>query len=140
MELPTDYQNYVYLHINPINNEVIYVGVGTKDRAWHYRVSMSRHKEHTKFLNYLTEQGHIPSDWVEVVERGLSKEDARLVEKRLISKYNPTFNTHKGQGSCINMQMKEKALQLKEEGIVGSQAAKQLGCSIMTAWRYQYVY
>jgi len=131
---------YVYKHIEPVTNEVLYIGSGSKDRAWHYRVSMSRNSEHTEYLNALTEDGYIPSDWVEIVAKCLSKKEAVKLEKELIIAYQPPFNIHKGEGSMIDKDMLEVAKVLKGKGIVGRKAAEELECSVMTAWRYQYVY
>lgn len=142
MTLPTDYQTYVYIHKDPETENVIYVGSGTKDRAWHFRVSMSRSKEHTSYLNKLSAQGYIPSDWVEIISRNLSKGDGKKLEIELIERYNPIFNkNHKGAGKSVkNPNLIKEAKDLKNKGIVGIAAAEILGISIMTTWRYQNVY
>lgn len=132
---------YVYKHIDPVTDELLYIGMGSKDRAWHYRVSMSRHKMHMAHLDNLTKAGYLPSDWVNIEQKNLTKEEAKILEKRLIQEYKPKFNYQDvGGNPRINKDMKNKAQELKSQGITGSKAAKALGVSIMTTWRYQYVY
>lgn len=141
MSLPTDYQRYyVYRHVEPITGEVLYVGSGSKDRAWHYRVSMSRSREHMDYLDALTSDGYLPADWVEIIARNLSKEAARSEEQKWIDKLQPPFNKHKGPGSMIDKKVVATAQELLSRGVVGREAAEKLKCSVMTAWRYQYVY
>lgn len=140
--LPSDYQKYyVYTHTDPQTKELLYIGMGTKDRAWHYRVSMSRHRSHMEHLNKLTEAGYLPSDWVNIEHRNLTKGEAEITEKRLIQEYKPKFNyQYIGGNPRINQDLKTKAQELKDKGVLGRKAAEELRVSIMTAWRYQYVY
>lgn len=142
IQLPTSYQRcYVYNHINPETGDVVYVGMGRKDRAWHYRVSMSRKEAHETYLNGLEEKGFLPYDWVVITHRNLTEEQAKQIEKDQINLLKPMFNvTYTGDHRGINRELMEKAKELKEQGIVGPTAAKLLEVSVMTTWRYQYDY
>jgi hypothetical protein len=45
--------HYVYLHIDPTTSQVVYVGKGTGDRAWHTHNRSPRHKEWVRGLKVL---------------------------------------------------------------------------------------
>ena len=141
-QLPTDYQKcYVYNHVDPITGKPVYIGMGRKDRAWHYRVSMSRKPEHEAYLNALEEEGFLPCDWVVITHRNLTEEQAKAVEIQQIKSLKPRFNYSHNEDHCtIDKELLNKAKELKEQGIVGSKAAKLLEVSVMTTWRYQYDY
>lgn len=95
--------SYVYLHRCPETDEVFYCGHGTKARAWRCDTYESptrcghRSKKHSDFLNSLMVKGFCPDDWVEIVDKGLSKKDACLLERMLICYYEPRFNKKQGQ-------------------------------------------
>ena len=140
--LPTDYQQYyVYFHQHPETGKVFYIGHGCNDRAWMFSINMTRHTTHREYLYNLVSLGFIPNDWVFIVKKGLSKEDAITEEKRLIEIHKPEFNyVNNPDYTRIPKDKVEYAKELKEQGIVGTQAAKLLEVSIMTTWRYQYEY
>jgi hypothetical protein len=138
---------YVYLHVDPETHETLYVGHGSRHRAWVYSTAPKggkryghRNKQHFDRLLDLTNKGYLPSDWVEIIERGLTKEQAKELEKEMIETYKPLLNRAKGLGSYIDKDRLKEAQRLKQCGIVGTEASKLLGVSKMTTWRYQYVY
>jgi hypothetical protein len=45
--------HYVYLHIDPRTSQVVYVGKGTGDRAWHIHNRSPKHKEWVNILKSL---------------------------------------------------------------------------------------
>ena len=141
-QLPTSYQAcYVYNHVDPRTGVPIYIGMGRKDRAWHYRVSMSRKEAHENYLIKLEEEGFLPCDWVVITHRNLTEEQAKIIEKDQINLLKPMFNvTHTGDHRLVDKDLMTKAKKLKDQGIVGSKAAKLLEVSVMTTWRYQYDY
>jgi len=102
---------------------------------------MSRKPEHTEWLTILESLGYLPCDWVRILERNLTEEEAKEEEQALIMDIKPRFNiNHTGEHRSIDKDLLKQAQELKEQGIVGSQAAKLLEVSVMTTWRYQYEY
>jgi hypothetical protein len=92
----SDYQSfYVYTHQDPRTGEVVYVGMGQKDRAWSVRVSGQRSKDHNQWMETLIELGYTPGDWVKIQVKRLDKEQAILVETGLIDSLKPVFNKAK---------------------------------------------
>ena len=93
---------YVYELINPINNQVFYVGKGTKNRAW----------SHTKYLK--ANDNSIKANTIrKILEAGLEpvikqvfftdlQEQADMYEEELISKYGRKFN---GTGILTNISL-----------------------------------
>ena len=66
---------YVYMHIHVDTGEVLYIGIGTGERAWEWR-SNKRSKEHNELLKQWLSAGYVPSDWVSIVYSNLSNEKA----------------------------------------------------------------
>lgn len=135
--LPTDY-HYVYMHVDPNTDELLYVGHGSRGRAWTHgsKHSVLRSQEHLQRLDALTEQGFIPSDWVVIVERNLSKKTASEIEQRIIRDRNPLFNKPQGV-SNLKMTMSKliEAKSLRDEGLTYEQIGKKVGVSTMTVYR-----
>lgn len=116
--------NYVYQHIHPVTKEIFYIGLGTKDRAWAV-TSKARSPDHREYLETLIEQGYIVSDFVEVLDRNLSREQAHLLERDLITKHKPMFNKDREQ-RCMSSVDIQIARELKEAGITLVEIGKQL--------------
>jgi hypothetical protein len=73
----TDSTNVVYLHINPLKNEVFYVGIGSPKRPFY------KGKKRSQFWkNIVSKYGCI----VDVVEKNLSWKDACEREQFYIKK------------------------------------------------------
>lgn len=83
--------HYVYQHRDPHSGEVVYLGSGTQERAWATRKSFRR-GAHFDWIQNLILEGFVPSDWVEVVAKGLSKEEAHALERHFLLSCVPEFN------------------------------------------------
>lgn len=128
---------YVYAHIDPNTQEIIYIGYGSGHRAWTFNALVFRQEIHMAYLRELIYKGFLPSEWVVIKERLLSKEDAMLKEKELIQLYKPIFNIQKGLGSMTDNNKKQQAKQLRSDGLSFSEIAERMNLnSSMTAWRY----
>jgi len=84
-------QYYVYQHIDPETGELLYIGMGSYERAWLCRGS-NRKKNHQERLNELFALGHTMQDVVSIMANGLSKEAALSLELTKIEKFKPRFN------------------------------------------------
>lgn len=81
--------NYVYTHKE--RDEIVYVGVGTKARAWWH--GNRSHLEHRKWMENKYDNGAF--DFVTIVEKGLSRLEALELEDFIIREVSPRFNrTH----------------------------------------------
>jgi hypothetical protein len=69
---------YLYYHRNPINNNVFYIGIGRLKRAWNFRDRNIHWKRYTKKYG-------LPI--VELINNNLTKEEASVLEKKLILEY-----------------------------------------------------
>lgn len=69
---------YLYFHLNPLTNQVFYIGIGTNKRAWEFN---ARNKH---WLNYVNKYG---SPIVNIIESNLTKEEACVLEQQYIKKY-----------------------------------------------------
>ena len=80
---------YVYLHLD--QDEIVYVGKGTGDRA--YRSGNRGSSVHSAFLNSKFNEG--ASDHVQIVEYGLTEKEALALEAELLKDSDYRFNrTH----------------------------------------------
>lgn len=135
-----DYQTfYVYLHQHPKTNEVVYVGIGTKARAWAVNVSGSRSKEHNAWMEELLEEGYLPTDWVRIVIKGRTKNVALKIESEEIDKYRPKFNKCKNKDyldSKKDPELQEIMKCFREMKYSYKNIAYLTGVSTMKTWRY----
>lgn len=82
---------YVYFHINPLKNEVFYVGKGKGNRAY------QKYNRNKHWNNVVNKYGYI----VDIVENGLTNEQALEKEKfyiRFIGRDKLTNMTDGGEG------------------------------------------
>jgi len=99
LQINNDY--YIYRHVDPTDHRLVYVGLGTGSRAWAmgtYRSTKDarygrRAGEHDAWMNSLMQKGFLPSDWVHIVEKQLTKEDAHKLELELIKTNQPIYNS-----------------------------------------------
>lgn len=102
-KLPTTYQSihYVYTHTDPETGEIVYIGKGSRGRAWHCAEYNNRSVDHAAFLNDLINLGFTPDSWVTIIEAGLSSRDAYKLEADLIWGLDsyPKYNA-KRDASC----------------------------------------
>jgi hypothetical protein len=84
-------QYYVYEHVDPENDDLLYIGLGSYERAWLCRGS-NRTKDHQKKLKELFAAGFTMADIVSIRASGLSKQAAIDFEYKEIQLYKPKFN------------------------------------------------
>tara|TARA_R110000796_G_C14305119_1_gene405813 strand:+ start:162 stop:599 length:438 start_codon:yes stop_codon:yes gene_type:complete len=75
---------YVYKHTD--RGKVVYIGMGTKDRAW---VVHKRSDQHKRFMIQLFHNDILS---IKVLKYFDNKKDALKYERQLINKYKPKFN------------------------------------------------
>ena len=69
---------YLYFHLNPLTNQLFYVGIGTNKRAWEFN---ARNKH---WLNYINKYG---DPVVKIIKSNLTKEEACILEQYYIKEY-----------------------------------------------------
>lgn len=129
---------YWYKHVDPDTKEVVYVGHGSGGRAWQCGSSHSplRSKEHCKWADDLLARGVTPDEWVEVGDRGISKEEAREVEQMLIHELKPKFNKSiRYAGLKFTLELYDEAVRLRSEGLSYKKIGEALGLSTMVIHR-----
>ena len=136
--LPNEYIYYVYKHVDPRTDDLIYIGHGCRGRAWIHgsKKTCLRSQEHLDHLEDMTSDGFIPSEWVKIEIQGLSKSDACQLEQELIRDLNPRYN--KPQGKHLLKLTPEDYLlckELRETGMYYNQIADEVGVSTMTVYR-----
>lgn len=77
---PTD---YVYIHVHPQRtDEVVYVGRGSGGRAWS---SACRSQAHLVWMREWQALGYSPDQYVRIVSRGLTPQQAEKREQQLLA-------------------------------------------------------
>lgn len=136
--LPTDYIYYVYKHVDPRSDELLYIGHGARGRAWTNgsKKTALRSQDHLAHLESMTYEGFIPSDWVQIVQQGISKKDACIIEQALIRELNPTYNLPQGK-SLLKMddEKLKRSRGLKDFRTSYAEIALIIGVSPMTVYR-----
>ena len=95
-----------------------------------------RTKEHAEHLETLTEVGFVASDWVQILVKGKTKEEAHEIERRIIEDRKPRFNLKQGLANLkITKETMEEMKKLRAIPRSYSTIAKQVGLSTMTVWR-----
>jgi hypothetical protein len=105
---------YVYFHRNPYTEEIVYIGKGCHGRAWDVTRCRNQHKEHQDWMKHLCLSGYLPSDWVEIVEKELTEEEANKAEKRYIHNIGPKFNRQGGETNNKAKLTNEQAIEIYE--------------------------
>ncbi len=125
---------YVYIHVDPATKEVLYVGKGTRHRAWVYQESKwtknekYRSQPHLRRLCKLVRDGFLPGDWVKIVERSLTNRQALDREKEYIKKLSPTYNAKFGTGyTKLTLAKLKRGISLYKKGIQTAEIARRLG-------------
>ena len=75
-------KHYVYKHVG--KGEVVYIGKGTKERAWSSHTRSPQHKQWMKDCDIFTA--------VQPIETDLTEKEAILLERTLIYELQPKFN------------------------------------------------
>lgn len=76
---------YVYAH-HDMAGTIVYIGKGSKGRCLDFS---KRSPEHYDFMDKSIDQG---LGFVEILKAGLTDDQARAIERRLIKKLKPLFN------------------------------------------------
>jgi len=129
---------YVYFHKDLDTNEIVYVGKGSRGRAWHCAKSNSRSIEHANYLDVLIKTGHTPDEWVEIVESGMSSREAYKLESEIIWSLSifPKYN-HKRDNCCILTSEQQSDIKfMREQGISYTKIANSIDVSTMTVFRF----
>ena len=124
-------QYYIYQHTE--GNVVVYVGHGSKERAW---AVGNRGDAHKLWCMRQLGKGLICSDWTTVIHRGLTKTEAAEKEQCMIDRLNPMFNKQVSRERCIMSDEEvEAAVALREEGLSYRLIGDELDLSTMTIFR-----
>ena len=67
---------YVYAHLNPINKDIFYIGIGFGNRAWNKWAGRSKFWD-----NYVNKHGFE----VDIIEQNITRKQAEKIEQRLIA-------------------------------------------------------
>ena len=138
MNKKVEYIYYVYKHTDPRTDELIYIGHGCRGRAWIHgsEKTVLRSTDHLAHLEAMTQEGFIATDWVEVVNSGLSKKDACKIEQELIRELQPTYNKPQGKHLLkLSKDQLDLCKELREQGLFYHQIAEEVGVSTMTVYR-----
>lgn len=82
---------YVYVHVDPETGVVMYVGMGSLERAWTIR-PRTYNNSHLLWLYEQMNKGYLPNDWVAIEFKGLTRAEALANEQLLIKQLGPKFN------------------------------------------------
>jgi hypothetical protein len=134
-ELPSVY--YVYSHVDPETEELIYIGKGSRGRAWHCAETNSRGVGHAAHLDSLILKGYTPDSWVHIIESALTNEQAFALESELLwaREQFPKYNSPRDFACKLSKEIIQTAKNLRDEGKYYSEIAKILGFSTMTIYR-----
>lgn len=128
---------YVYLHRSPDTKEIVYIGFGTKERAWNCRKTHRRNNEHLDWLAYYDSKGYTMDEIVEISFKSRDREAALEMERKLIDTYRPKFNYTEAWSWCMSLTPEQIVLarSLREDGLSYSNIATEIGSSAMTVYR-----
>ena len=123
---------YVYYHVDPDTYEIVYVGKGLHGRAWDVTRNRGGNIGHLDWMKSLTDKGYLPCDWVSIVRRGLSEQDAFALEKshlhRIgVTKFNRQCGDKQHQSKLTNEAAKEVFYLSWVNGLDRSGIATQYG-------------
>jgi hypothetical protein len=133
-----DRQYYVYTYTDCETEEIVYVGQGCKGRAWFCGYMRGDTKERTLWKEEQLSKGFLPCDWVTVEKKGLTKEEAKTLERSLIEMLSPILNKHFNSNynfSKVTEQEIEEWRCLREAGHSYSEIAETSNYTTMTIWR-----
>lgn len=80
---------YVYAHVNPETEALLYIGKGTDGRAWKISGRQPGHLEALE--NYVSEHGR--GSYVRIIADDLEESESLIVEKQFIWECKPPFNS-----------------------------------------------
>ena len=126
-----------YVYVYKEGTDTVYVGMGQKGRAWHCGYMRGDTEERQAWKEEQIAKGKLPCDWVTVVERGLSKAEAKELEEFMIAEIKPKLNRHHNPNYDHRRTPLDlnKIKQLRKAGVSYAQIALKLGVSTMTVYR-----
>lgn len=134
---------YVYQHTDPDTEEIVYVGYGSRDRAWKFpplspnHPSANRQPNHIAWMELKTAAGYVPSDWVKIVFRSTERNEARKHEAKMIKTLQPRYNLHNCNRSARRTKGDvEEMTKLYESGLTLRQVGDKFDVSRNTVKRY----
>jgi len=92
--------------------------------------------EHTKWCESLVLEGYLPSDWVTIISRNMTKKEACALEQAYIREFDPMFNQPLGQ-KLLKMTKDDlsKSRDMRSQGYSFQQIAQEIGVAVMTVHR-----
>jgi hypothetical protein len=79
-------KHYVYYHIDPKSNELVYIGKGSGGRAWQCSPTDRHNDLHYDWIKNLIEEGYTPDDFVQIITKNISSEEAHKIESKMIKR------------------------------------------------------
>ncbi len=135
---PDNLKRYLYLHVDPKTQSVVYIGKGTGGRAWDCAYTSRGNKQHQAWMVSLLEQGYTPADFVAVLEQNLNEIEAQTRERELIEQHlksgSPLFNLmQRGQTkqTKLSLEALKQARLLREQGLSYKKIGDQLSVGAM---------
>lgn len=132
-----DKQFYVYSYRDDEDNPV-YIGHGCKGRAWHCGYMRGDSLERAEWKTMQLSKGLLPCDWVHIERRGLTKQEARDLEKSLIRDIEPELNKHHNRNynfSVVSQDEINRWIKLRNDGLSYKDIAETSEFHTMTIWR-----
>ena len=128
---------YVYKHIDLDTKEVVYIGMGSGGRAWlcGNNATYGRGSDHRDWVEYWLNLGTTPDEFVEIIDRGISREEALDIEKMLIHELKPRFNKNFSRPTVLTTEQVQVAREMRQDGMSFSKIAAELETSTMTVYR-----
>jgi len=108
---------YVYQHLD--SGSVVYVGKGSFDRAWSLKRANEEH------INWMKQK--LPYLDVDIVESNLAEEDALEMERQLILKLQPKFNSFHTARDKTRLENQGKWLSTEKSRFGDPELQKELG-------------
>lgn len=128
--------HYVYYHIDPRTEEIVYVGHGCYERAWICRTTgPGRSVEHAAWCLELMQLGYTPQDWVRVHIWKVTKNVAKDLERIKIKADQPRFNKTLGLPKKLQGEIVDRVRHRRNEGFSYHELGEIFGVSTMTVWR-----
>lgn len=136
--LPTDIIYYVYEHVDPRTQELIYIGHGCRGRAWTHGSDKTalRSQEHLAHLEDMTINGYTADHWVRIIYSSLTKSEACETEQDLIRNRKPRYNKPQGfKNLKLSPEQVTLCQEMREDGMFYHRIAEEVGVSTMTVYR-----
>jgi len=135
--MDSDKQFYVYTYRDEEEN-VMYIGQGCKGRAWHCGYMRGDTLERQEWKEMQLAKGLLPCDWVHIERSGLTKQEAKDMERRLIKDISPPLNCINNPNysrSVVSQDEISRWIKLRKEGLSYKDIAETANFTTMTIWR-----